>query len=123
MSTRANPDWDVAALARLSGSLSSRALTVPLSSWIERRVVAHMRALNGDFLLSNDELLILSSDADIAIVLLACADRGLEASERERGVWAELDGRERPLPRPRRAPWRRRVKYSWREAVLAWRST
>jgi hypothetical protein len=101
-------------------AIDGRPLTVHLSRAVERRLRANIARYNREV---PSDPMDASCDEDLAIVLAACAERGLHAGESDERVWTDVAGREHPLPRTVRAPWRMRVRFAWRAAVTSWRST
>lgn len=99
-----------------------RTLTVPFSRALERRVRAHITHLNRELERLEQEPVLADSDGDVAVVLLALAERGLESNERSRGVWTGVSGREYPLPRTRRLRRRARLRVVWQDAITHWRA-
>ncbi len=97
-----------------------RTLTVPISRADEIRLVRNIEVFNRDV---PDDPMNAAHDDDLATALMGCATRGLDAGDDDEGVWSDLDGTVRVLPRPNRAPWRRRLRYAWRAAQTSWRST
>lgn len=97
-----------------------RPIQVHMSFATERRLRANIARFNEDV---PDDPLDPGSDDDLAIVLGACAERGLRAGESDARVWTNAAGRERPLPRTVRSPWRLRLRFAWRAAVTTWRAT
>jgi hypothetical protein len=95
-----------------------------LELWIsladERRLRASIARFNEQV---PDDPLDPTSDEDLAIAFSGCALRGLDAGESDDGVWADLDGTLRALPRRVRSPWWLRLRFAWRSAVRTWRST
>lgn len=101
-------------------ALPCRELVVAVSRADIRRLERSIQQINTD---SPGDPMDPSDDIDLAIVLMSAALRGLDANDADHGAWSGMDGTEWPLPRPHRAPWRRRLRYAWRAAVTSWRST
>lgn len=99
--------------------IQSRRIMVNMSRAMERRLRRSLAAVNRE---TPDDPFD-SSDGSLAIAIIAACDRGLQDAETDDGVWAGIDGTERPLPRRVRAPIIRRAKFSWRAARNMWRST
>lgn len=90
-------------VTRILAEINGRELTVHLSERTEKRLRAFLARVNADMDASphfGPDDLMGQSDADLAIALTACADRGLEADE-----LGALD--ERFLPS--RRSWRRLI--------------
>lgn len=101
--------------------LPQRPLVVHLSPAIERRLVAFGEAFNDA---NPDDPVNLLHDADVGVLLLACAERGLRDDEDERGKFAShLEGFLFDLPRPVRAPLLLRARIAFEAAVTKWRAS
>lgn len=101
-------------------ALPYRELAVSISRADEKRLRRQIVAYNRD---GGDEPMDPSDDADLAIMFAGCALRGMDANDADEGVWTDIDGVSRVLPRPNRSVWRKRVKYAWRAAMLTWRAS
>lgn len=104
----------------LEHALPYRGLEVQVSRADERRLRRSIAAINRD--MPHDPL-DPTSDTDLATALTGAALRGLDMADEDDGVWSDLDGVCRALPRPNRSPWRKRVKYSWQAARRTWAAT
>lgn len=104
----------------LTEALPYRELVVSISRADERRLARHIESLNEHM---PDTPLGPHDDVDLSIALMGCALTGLAAGEDEDGVWADCGGHTWDLPRPKRSPWRLRLKFAWRSAAQTWRAT
>jgi hypothetical protein len=101
--------------------LPQRPLTVQISPALERRLVAFGEAFNAAV---PDDPMNLSHDADLGVLLLACAERGLRDDEDQRGKFAShLEGFLYDLPRPVRAPLFLRARLALEAALTKWRAS
>lgn len=100
--------------------LPRRTLAVAISRADEIRLVRNIARFNEDV---PDDPLNPGHDADLALALMGCALRGLDADDIDAGVWSDLDGSCHALPPPNRAPWRRRLRYARQAAMTSWRAS
>lgn len=105
-----------AQLLDLLGAVHSRPITVRIDR-------AHERRLRANLARYDEGLIGESEDQALEIALLATSDRGLHEGESDAGVWTDVAGRECPLPRRVRSPWRSRLRFAWRAARTSWRAT
>lgn len=101
-------------------AVPSRELVVSVSRADVRRLARHIDTINRE---TPDEPMDPGDDGDLAVALMGCALTGMAAAEDEDGVWADIDGRHKPLPRHVRAPWWLRAKFAVRAARRVWRAT
>lgn len=101
-------------------ALPYRTLEVQISRADERRLARSIAAVNRDI---PEDPMDPKADTDLATALSGAATRGLDAYDEDDGVWTDLDGVARALPRPNRSPWRKRVKYAWQAARRTWRAS
>lgn len=101
-------------------ALPYRTLEVQISRGDERRLARHIAAVNRDL---PEDPMDPTNDSDLATAFAGAALRGMDANDEDDGVWTDLDGIARALPRPTRAPWRKRLRYSWQAARQTWRAS
>lgn len=114
----ANPEHTEAEILDLLEAIEGRPITVHLARAHERRLQAHLIRCYADGFPPDG-----SDDHELEVALLATSDRGLHDGEDDAGVWSDVAGRECPLPRHVRAPWRRRLWFAWRAARTSWRAS
>ena len=112
------PEHTDAQILDLLAVIQSRPITVHLDRAHERRLRASLTRgyAQGDEPDGSDT-------HELEIALLAASDRGLCDGESDAGVWSDVAGRECPLPRRARSPWRRRARYAWQAARTSWRAS
>lgn len=112
------PEHTDAQILDLLEVIHSRPITVHLDRAHERRLRASLGRgyAQGDVPDGSD-------DHELEIALLAASDRGLRDGETDAGVWTDVAGRECPLPRRVRSPWRRRARFAWQAARTSWRAS
>ena len=101
-------------------ALPYRTLEVQISRADERRLVRNIAAVNRDI---PENPMDPTDDTDLAMALSGAATRGMDANDEDDGVWSDLDGVARALPRPNRSPRRKRVKCAWQAARREWRAS
>lgn len=105
----------------VSESLPYRELAVSISRADEKRLRRAIVAYNRDS--GDGDFMDPTSDVDLAIVFAGAALRGMDANDADEGVWTDIDGVCRILPRSNRSPLRKRIRYAVRAGWNTWRAT